>query len=745
MLSSWFVRLIYEERVSFISERLFRSRDIHDLDVYLGLTATARFAFAAGVFSLGLLIGLWALRDAPGLAGRLARGGWRGVQGLVTWSPVSPPAQAGVALVSGAGIALASGYRAVPSLENDVVTYMPVARKYFDDAYLLGDLPIRDPDGALVAWGAIIRALAMLFGFEGAFFAVSLLGGAILAYGIHRLVATAIGAGHRAGMLAVMVGLTITFGSFGYTLSIPSHAAFYPTPRFLAIAISVVAISLVLERAFIRGVLLGLVSTAVNTLDGLIPVGLAILAVLLVGDAQGGSRRPSRRLAVATAVAAFGMTVTSFAVRSDRLPGAGTLAGLLPDSLTIVTVGAVVGLIAWLLGLSRGGWGAAEQARVLAAGATLAVGGVLLASRRSTGGDTGFLEGVRAFETVLVLVRQSLAMLVLSATSVSSALLFVALLLVTIALVLDLRVKPPGAVMSRPHRGELHAVLLLAVLSAGFVALGSNLMERTNLPFLVTLWPARVAWVVVLVFVAAIIVKLEQHGLLRRVGSLPAFAFGLMVLQGVAVSRALWSVGLLGLACVWVIARGSASTASSVTRMWSRPAAQVLVVAAAIVAVVPLIGGLAAPEVRIADSMRRLEADGGRRAEVVQMARAANATTSPDARILIPPGSSWGAFRLLSDRGVAFEWKNFSAAQPFEWYEQLRWMCDPSYRIGDSEAFTIGGRDVERCHVELSAVEILQVADIFEADFAVVRSEIAHGMSVIGMTDSGDHALVRLR
>ena len=746
VLSSCIVRLVYDERVPFLSERLFRSRDIYDINFYLELTAPGRLALAGGIFGVGLLIGLRALRDDPGPAGILGRYGWRGAQGLVTWSPASGRVQAGVVLASGAGLALASGYRAVPSLGNDVVTYMPIARKYFDEAYLLGDLPIRDPDGALMAWGGIIRILSVPFGFEGAFFAVSLLGGAILAYGIHRLVSTALGAGHRAGMLAATLGLTLTFGSFGYSLSVPSHAAFSPTPRFLAIALSVVAISLVLERAFVRGVLFGLVSTAVNTLDGLVPVGLAILAVVLVGDVQLRSEVASRRLARVAAVAALAVASAAFVVRSERLLGASTLAELLPGSLVIVTLGALVGLAGWLVGTTRRNWRASGQGQALAAGVVIAIGGVLLESRGGAAGEGGFLDGVRAFEAVLVQVRASASMLVLSATSTSSALLFVALLLATIALRLDANPHLSTAGFNRPReQGTLHTVALLSVLSVGFVALGSNLMERTELLFLVTLWPVRVAWVVVLAFVAVLAVRLEQRGLLRRVGLLPALLLGLVILQGPGGSRLIWSALLLVLSLVWIVARGTAPAGWSVGDLLQRPAAQVLTVATTLVAMGVLVEGLVAPEVRISDSMERLEAGGGIDAEIVQMARHARASTPPNARILLPPDFSWGAFRLLSERGIAFEWKNFSTAQPLVWYQQLRWMCDPDYRIDESESFSVGGRDIYQCHAGLSAVEIGRIAEAFDADFAVVQSTISEGMKVVGLSESGEHALIRLR
>lgn len=746
MLSPWLVRLVYDERVPFMSERMFRSRDVYDLDFYLELTATARLAFTACLLGLGLLMGLRALRDAPGLSGRLGRRGWRVAQGTVMWAPASPWAQTIVVMASGAGIALASGYRAVPRLGNDVVTYMPVARKYFDEGYLLGDLPIRDPDAALLAWGWIIRLLALPFGFDGAFFAVSLLGGAVLAYGLHRLVTQALGGGHRAGMFAAVVGLTVTFGEFGYSLAVPSHANFYPTPRFLAIAISVVAISLVLERAFLRGVLLGLASTAVNTLDGLIPVGLAILAVLLVGDTEPKPREESRRIAAGLAVVATATAFVAFGVRSDRLPGTGVLVELLPGSLTVIIVGAFVGFAGWSLGTTRKKGRAASQSQARAAGVTLAIGGALLASRRTSGGGGRFLDGVREFETILVQVRATESMLVVSSASVSSALAFVALLLATIALFLDSSTRSSAVVSSEMQAaGALRAAVLFSVLSISFVALGSTLMERSSLLFLVTLWPVRVAWVVVLVFVAVLAIRIFESQSLHRLGVVPIFGVGLAILQGAILGRSTWSIALIAVAFVWIFSRGVRPLNSWVADLPRKPSVEVFTVAVTLLIMASLLGNLAAPEVSIASSMDRIEAEGGTNAEVVQMARAARELTSPDARILIPFSAGWSAFRLLSERGVAFEWKQFVISQPLDWYEQLRWMCDPDYRLNADEDFSFGAQDVEECHDSLSASEINRVAEAFGADFAVVRGAIAQDMNVARMTVSGDYALVALR
>jgi hypothetical protein len=664
-------------------------------------------------------------------------------QRLVTWSPKGAGAQAGVVLASGAGIALASGYRAVPSLGNDVVTYMPVARKYFDEAYLMGDLPIRDPDGALSAWGWIIRVLTLIFGFDRAFFAVSLVGSALLAYGIYRLVALALGAGHRAGMLAAMAGLTLTLGGFGYTLSIPSHAAFFPTPRFLAIALSVVAISLILERALFRGVVLGLVSTAINTLDGLVPVGLAILAVLIVGDMRPRSETGFSHVAKFFAVAA--LISIGIGVTLPRLPTASTPVTLLPGSLTIVTSGALIGLAGWAILFLRPRFHSPDLLHYLAAGTSLAIGGIALASRRGSA-DGGFIETVRAFETILINVRQDASMILLSATTISSALRFCAALFATFALISQVRPRrTPLGVAPESDGQTFNAVLMLALLTVGFVAVGSLLMERTNLPFLVTIWPVRVAWVVVLAFVATLFSSLARARKLDRIGTLPAFALGLLLLQGPVLGRSAWGAGLLAASCLWVALHDSLPVTQFVETTLRPRAIRTLFVIAPIAFFLVSVARIDAPEIRITDSMSRIEQAGGANAEIVQIARVANAATPPGARILVPPDFHWGAFRLLSERGVAFEWKNFSTAESLEWYQQLRWMCDPDYVLTSSERFAIGGSDIVRCHEALSAIDIDRVAERFDADFAVVRREIASGMTLIGLTQSGDYALVRIR
>ena len=73
VLSSLIVRLVYDERVPILSERLFRSRDIYDVNFYLELTAPGRLALAGGIFGVGLLIGLRAIRDGSGTAGLQGR------------------------------------------------------------------------------------------------------------------------------------------------------------------------------------------------------------------------------------------------------------------------------------------------------------------------------------------------------------------------------------------------------------------------------------------------------------------------------------------------------------------------------------------------------------------------------------------------------------------------------------------------------------------------------------------------
>ena len=103
---------------------MFRSRDTYDIDFDLALTAQYRV----------------------GLAGRIARFDGHSVRGASIWAPQGARARA--AVVMAAGAAIAPVYRAVGSLGSDKVTYMPVARKHFNDAYLLGDLPLCEPDSA---------------------------------------------------------------------------------------------------------------------------------------------------------------------------------------------------------------------------------------------------------------------------------------------------------------------------------------------------------------------------------------------------------------------------------------------------------------------------------------------------------------------------------------------------------------------------------------------------------------------
>ncbi len=54
--STWGVRLLYDERIPILSGRLFRSRDVFDVDFYLELTATYRWGLAWGILGIGLFL-----------------------------------------------------------------------------------------------------------------------------------------------------------------------------------------------------------------------------------------------------------------------------------------------------------------------------------------------------------------------------------------------------------------------------------------------------------------------------------------------------------------------------------------------------------------------------------------------------------------------------------------------------------------------------------------------------------------
>jgi len=642
---------------------------------------------------------------------------------------------------------------------------MAVARKYFDASFLPGDMAIRDPDSALLAWGKIIELTANLVGFEPAFFLVSLLGAAVLSGGVYRIATTSGQASPRGGMIASLLALTVTFGNFGYALSVPSHANFYPTPRFVAVALATLAVSFVLNGSYVVGVLIASLATTINTLDGIVPVGLALIALLVTRSDSTVSSQQRRLGAFAALIGSSTLTVLAALHLSI-----GSRWNLLPGSTAIVALGMlfVVALSAVILRprLRRGSQG---RALLLAILVHLLLG-VLLAQQRVEARTGGFLETLTRFELILRQVRAFPSMLLLSSTSVAQALLFVALCLLAIGLI-GIRTgrSPSGSGVStatpdtecgREILGSLTVVAML------FVGVGSLVMEATELPLLVTLWPLRPAWIVVLTSIVLLSSRIDER-LSDRVGLLPLLVVALIMINPPVGSRLAWSWLLLLVAAIEPLladlrqasqqrARRRPADSSEVVpagrgsypNNLQSPTAAVTASRTAVglmtsLLFVVLLVRIPPPEIRIQESMDRLaRSESVTTVDVVQMAQIATSVTPLDSRILVPPDPHWGAFRIMSERGVAFEWKQFSSSQPATWYEQLRWMCDPDYRISSGETFDVRGPDIFDCHARLSFDEIMAIAEQFRATHVVIDAALTVSLETLGITDSGHLALV---
>lgn len=742
----WFleavVRLLYLQRIPVLSERVMRARQEYDLDFYLEATFAGRFLLTVGFVALGLVLAMAEVAEDTKRTGGAVRCIAASFYRLNSWFPASMLGRVAVIVAGSTAIALSDGYRMIGTLGSDLVAYAVAARKHFESDYLVGDLAIRDADPSLMLYGRIVGALARVFGFDQAFLAVTVLGSSIMVYGIYRLATRTLASSPATGYLAGVTGLGATFGTFGYTLSLASNAEFVPTPRFLAVALAILSMSFVAEACLVRGVLIGLLAASVNTLDGIVPVGLSLLALIVA--------RPFHEDRVRLRMASVGLLASGVVVLAPAVLGR-SAATMLGDtrSLGVVLLGAVVvASVWWLITRAAIGLVMSRLAPVVWL-VVFAVGSVLVARRRAA--STGeFLENVVAFETVLVRVRQGPSMLVLSSTSTRSAAIFVALAFLTIGLSATLKGSRSQISMERAHRLDGATFLTtLVVLTVAFLGIGSLLMEWTGTPFMITLWPLRAVWVIVLAAVLIAAAHLERTRL--QLGFIPAFALGMLLVQGPLLGRVGWSAALMVLISLHVL--GRMQTRRNVRSVGLRPEGLVRRFARLVLGVTPpavLVGVLSVfpvPEVRLSDSMNRFAAGGSELEEgVISMARIARAGTPPDARVLVPPVPAWGAFRLMSDRGVAFEWKTFSTSEPVLWYSQLRQMCDPEYVWQSDETYEIGGPEVRACHDSLEVAEILRVAEAFGATHAVVRTDVAAEVPglVLGRSELGGYALIEV-
>lgn len=726
--STELVRMLYAGSVPGLEERVFRSRAEFDLDFYLGATFRYRLALTVGIALVG------------GVCFRSFR---RCMRAVAQSSPRSTIGQTFSAAALGMLASFASGYKVIPGLGNDVVTYIVVARRHFDDSYLVGDLPIRDVDGSSALWALVVRALSAVVGFEGAFFAISLIGGAIISIALFRLVANTLGAGSRAALFAAAVGLTVTYGRFGYSLSVPSHGDFAPTPRYLAVGLSALAISLILERALIKGVLLGLAAATMNALDGLVSVGIALVVVLAISCTSGErTLNAMRNSRVALSLSGLLLVIVLLGLEGPS-EVKGYVGLVFSDPLMIVGVGAVISLLTFVFSGNISLVAPHKRPREVVALTAFTIGALVAALQRRPRAVGATFDSMAVYETLLS-ARVAESMILLSKATPLASLILVALSLLAVgALQASNRIRLGASEASVRYVAAVQ-VAAVSVVTTVFIAVGSILLEEASVPGLVTIWPIRVAWLVVFSCVGIVAFSLSSKIDQIRLGVVPVLAIAALLLSGPSYGRQTWAVMGTLIVILLLLRSGDSEGHKSAIHDDQVPGLGVGYGVASLIVIALFAVTVQAPEIRFTTSLERLSGDGSPTSEVVELALAAQRLTPPESRVLVPPNFEWGAFRLISERGVAFEFKAFSTAQPASWYEQLRWMCDPLYRMSENEDFAIGTAEIEDCFAQLDLAALLRVAEVFEADFAVVRSEVVSKERVLAASSSQRFALIRV-
>ena len=732
---------LYRGDLALLRDRVFRERATFGLDFYLELALPLRLTGLALLGATGAVLFLFT--EVPGVFERLRRA----LRRVNQWIPRQGLPSLAFGVILAGGMASAN-YRAIGNLGNDMVTYRVSVARLLGSEVARGDHPIRDPDAALYPYAILVRAAGAVFGPDGGLFALFIAAVLVAGFGLYRMAREVFEGGHLSGLIAAVIGGTVSFGSLGYGLS---AVHLNPAPRMFAMALALHALVDIHARRFTRGVALGLAATAINTLDGLVPITLALFSAAISGWFSRVGK-PS----------ASGSARTSSVWDSSRLLYALVVFAVLvsilePPSSPAVVYGiyglwAAVGLSGWRITRRPSTIGDSTSLRAWMALLLFAAAGVVLASLRTVQGpnpgEESFWATLTLHEVVLSRVRNE-AMLLLGSQAVAPVASFV-FLTALIGFLADRGQSSPLSEQRLPsgHDSFRSTPALTAMVTFAFVFVGSALLEFTSLPLLVTLWPVRAGWVVVALALPMLAVAVERAA--PRFGVIPVVAAGSLALAGHFVGRATWSLALLVVGLLLARIRQTPETSGSSdpkpeSRAATSSARELLAFATAVAPALIIMGFFTqsgGPEISIESSADRIQSEGGNSAAIVEAARLANTLTPEGSRILVPPAFEWGAFRLLSDRGVGFEFKNYSTANPGLWYSHLRWMCDPTFGLEDDEDFSIGLSDVEECFEQLSLDETMAVAAKFDADFVVARTELVADRAVIGTTSSRSWSLI---
>lgn len=687
-------------------------------------------------------------------SGRLARRLRMSAGMLLTAAPTGRTMQWRPHALFAIAVVLAPGYRFLPNVGNDLGTYFAIVLAEIDTAFAVGDLPLRMFEASgMPGYVFILRLVTVIIGFEFAVLIVAISAVWLMSHSLFEVGRT-VGFGTERALLFSVIGISTSFTVLGYHVGIVSDALAYPTPRVVATALVLKTIDLTLKRRPIGAATLGIAAASIHALDGFLPavlgLGAGLLTVIfrwpfLARDSETRRTRTTRTLAVTLLLVGSGTLAASVLVEYRWLTN--------DVAFSVFASGLLVATVAVVL------WREQSQEsrfRWLVSVLGLLAGGVYFAARRGpTGsndvGHVGALDNVRIYESILTQLR-SVGMTDINAQSAGSVLVVMVLASCSILPLTNRRMQNlfgGGATPSDLERLQAVQILtLIATMGVTLVALGGLLQTRTGLVGIASLWPNRFTWLVVpgalMVLVSAI-----PHNF--SPGVFPLFVYLLIVYrfnearQFISLVVLALGVGLIVHAIFGRKAEKSSERAEVSSLLGLQgghehrrigpvmPAGLALLAAVLLLRAVPM-PLLSSESSREVLAIKRIEA---------QLASTATELVPPQGRILVPPDGGWGSFRLMSSRGVAFDWKHFTSTDVVGWYTSFRQMCQPDYRFALQNSYSVpSSSEIASCYENHAPSSLAAVARSFEATHAVVRRDQWPGAVVLGESANGEYQLV---
>lgn len=651
-------------------------------------------------------------------------------------------------------VVLAPGYGFLPNVGNDLGTYLAIARSEIDPAFAVGDLPLRMFEASgMPGYVFMLRLVTVIIGFEFAVLLVAIFAVWLMSHSLFEVGRT-VGFSTERALLFSAIGLSTSFTVLGYHVGIVSDALAYPTPRIVATALVLKAIDLTLKRRPIGAATLGIAAASIHALDGFLPafigLGAGILTVffrwpILERDSEARRTRTVRTLAVTLLLVGSGALVATVLVEHRWLTN--------DVAFSVFASGLLVAIV--LVGLWREG-SQESRLRWLVSVVGLLAGGVYFATRRGPTGSNdvghgGAVESIRLYESILTQLR-SVGMTDINAQSAGSVLIVMVLAYCAILPIINQRLQDlfgggaPSGVLERLQAVQILA--LIATMGATFVALGGLLQTRTGLVGIASLWPNRFAWLVIPGALLVLVSAIPQH---FSPGVFPIFVYLLIVYRFNETRQSISLVALaIGVGLIMrAIFRRKAEKFSERTGIRDllgprggrerrrvepvMPAGLALLVAIFLLRAVPM-PLLSSESSREMLATKRIEA---------QLASTAAELVPPQGRILIPLDGGWGSFRIMSSRGVAFDWKHFTSTDVVGWYTSFRQMCQPDYRFALQNSYGVpSSSEIASCYENHAPSSLAAVARTFEATHAVVRRGQWPGAVVLGESADGEYQLV---